>query len=413
MSVRTLLQERQELLTEMQKLVATAQDEHREMTTKEDKRWNHLDQLVGHLKEQIKASQIEEEQERDPNTPATRISAIGSAPFRHWEKSEGWRDTRTGKEVRVLNPNQKVATERSQYGLGDYLKAIVFGTKDAELRTVLSEGASGGAYLTNPVLSAQIIDLLRSKSVAFAAGAKTAVMDSPTVYLARLTTDAPTQWHTESASDLLQNSPIFDRVTLTAKTLGTVFKVSRELLEDAANLNEVVSRSVAAAFALAVDASVFTGTGTTVPLGLANLGVTGFSGGVIGDYNSLLIGIRTLLAANAAMPTAMVMSPAVLMRYASLFTGISGDKSPLEKPDILANIPFLQTTSITDTGSPPQSKVYIGDFSECLIGMRTEFNIRLLNELYAASGEVGFYGWLRCDVAFLHTASFCIDTVTL
>ena len=278
----------------------------------------------------------------------------------------------------------------------------------------LSEGASGGGYLVNPVLSAQIIDMLRAKSVAVAAGSKTAVMDSPTVYMARLTTAAPTQWHTESATDLLQNSPIFDRVTLTAKTLGTVFKVSRELLEDSANLNDVVARSVSSAFALALDAAVFTGAGTAEPTGLANQsGVTGYSGGVIGDYGSLLVGIKTMLTNNAALPTAMCMAPAVFMRYAGLFTGISGDKTPLEKPDILANIPFLETTSIAASGSPPTSKVYIGNCAECLIGVRTEFNIRLLQELYTSSGEVGFYGWMRADVAFLHDASFIICTVTL
>ena len=107
------------------------------------------------------------------------------------------------------------------------------------------------------------------------------------------------------------------------------------------------------------------------------------------------------------------LSPAVFMRYADLFTGISGDKSPLEKPDILSNIPFVQTTSIVDAGSPPTSKVYIGNFAECLIGTRTELNIRLLQERYAESGEVGIYVWLRADVAFLHDASFCINTVTL
>lgn len=49
----------------------------------------------------------------------------------------------------------------------------------------------------------------------------------------------------------------------------------------------------------------------------------------------------------------------------------------------------------------------------CLIGTRTELNIRLLQERYAESGEVGIYAWLRADVAFLHDASFCINTVTL
>jgi HK97 family phage major capsid protein len=82
------------------------------------------------------------------------------------------------------------------------------------------------------------------------------------------------------------------------------------------------------------------------------------------------------------------------------------------RPPILDAVQFLQTLSIADVASPQSSNVYLGDFAECMIGIRTELNIRILNERYAESGEVGVYGWMRADVAFRHNASFVIASVS-
>jgi hypothetical protein len=74
--------------------------------------------------------------------------------------------------------------------------------------SVLAKGSvgAGGAFVPAP-LSAEVIDLLRARSVAFAAGAKTVPMTSQTLKFARV------------------SDPTFEAVTLTAHSWALIVKV--------------------------------------------------------------------------------------------------------------------------------------------------------------------------------------------
>ncbi len=88
-------------------------------------------------------------------------------------------------------------------------------------------------------------------------------------------------------------------------------------------------------------------------------------------YSDLTAPISALLTNNAPMPTAFLMHPRTLFEYSDL---LDGDNNPLVKPDIIKNIPFLDTTGIgiTDTvgTSTNCSKIIMGDFSQLMIGIR-------------------------------------------
>ena len=91
------------------------------------------------------------------------------------------------------------------------------------------------------------------------------------------------------------------------------------------------------------------------------------------------------------MPTAFLMHPRTLFEYSDL---LDGDNNPLVKPDIIKNIPFLDTTGIgiTDTvgTSTNCSKIIMGDFSQLMIGIRSEVKIEVLKELFKTNLQVGF-----------------------
>jgi len=49
----------------------------------------------------------------------------------------------------------------------------------------------------------------------------------------------------------------------------------------------------------------------------------------------------------------------------------------------------------------------VGDFTQMFIGMREQVRVFVLNELYAATGQLALIVHARADVALAHNASFC------
>ncbi len=167
--------------------------------------------------------------------------------------------------------------------------------------------------------------------------------------MARLTQDAATTWHAENTADLLQNGPQFDRVIFVAKTLSTLVVISRELVEDAPNVNEVVTNSVTKAIALELDRAALLGYGSSNSItGLANYAnVTKTAlNAAPADYSSLVSSAGRNLANSAALPTAFIMAPRVLTQFSNLRYTLY---QPLRRPDLIANIPFLDTAKIRRT----------------------------------------------------------------
>jgi HK97 family phage major capsid protein len=76
--------------------------------------------------------------------------------------------------------------------------------------------------------------------------------------------------------------------------------------------------------------------------------------------------------------------------------------SPIRKPDIIANTPWLTTNAIPSftrgTMTNRATDVFAGDFSQVLIGQRLGLEIRILSERYAEVGQVGFLAVWRGDV---------------
>ncbi len=86
---------------------------------------------------------------------------------------------------------------------------------------------------------------------------------------------------------------------------------------------------------------------------------------------------------------------------------------PLRPPPVLDGLPFLDTTQIptnlTQGTSSLASDAWVADWSQLIIGVRTELQIIPLNERYADTGSLGFLAWWRGDFAVARPAAFnCI-----
>lgn len=360
---------------------------------------------------------IEEENQRAARRPNMEGTAWGGGEDDMDEMrlscSSGWR-TRDGKDVRVLERGDRWSKgETTGATFGDAVRAMVTGARTDSEKRALAEGTDSAGGYTVPIrLATEFIDRLRAQSAAIRAGARTVPMDSQTLSIARLDTDPTVTWRAENAL-IGDSDPTFSALTLEAKALAGIVKVSRELLADSVNVGEMLTNAFAQAMALEMDRVALWGDGTDdSPVGVAGTsGINevsmGTNGAALSNYDKLIDAVYEMKLDNAADPTAMIMHPRTEVALAKFK---SGDGNPIIVPEMIARIPRLATTaaSIAETQGTATnaSSILFGDFRHLFIGMREEVRITILRERYADYGQVGFLCWMRADVALAHKASF-------
>ena len=299
-----------------------------------------------------------------------------------------------------------------------YLRGLATARWDgAEHERALAEATvgAGGALVPAP-LSARVIDLARNQTRVFQAGAQTVPMTSQTLALARLTSEGTPAWKTEGAT-ITAADMVFDRVTFTARTLVRLVQLSVELFEDADPSSEgIIARSFAGQMAVELDRVALLGSGSAPePRGVLNQsGVTltlhGANGAAITNYDWWLDAIGAVRAAGFE-PNAHVQAPRSSTSLSKLKEATTN--AYLAAPGGL--LPMLTTKSIpitvTTGTSTDTSYVFTADWSQLLVGIRTDFNLRFLGERYLADSlTYAFLAYLRADVQLAQPSAFVVDT---
>jgi HK97 family phage major capsid protein len=136
--------------------------------------------------------------------------------------------------------------------------------------------------------------------------------------------------------------PTFERVTFTARTLVGFIKLSRELVEDAANAEDVVRSAFAKALAVKLDLAALYGSGIAPePNGVKNQsGIQTLSMGTNGlapaDFGPLVDQAQKLWEQNFDSPTGYIMAPRTRGELGKLKDTTN---QPMRVPDEIANIP--------------------------------------------------------------------------
>jgi HK97 family phage major capsid protein len=263
-----------------------------------------------------------------------------------------------------------------------------------------------GGYLVNPRYAANVLDLARAKTRVLQAGASLIPMETLEEKVAKLVTDPTPAWRNER--DAISGSGIeFGEVALKAKSLACLAKVPFELVEDAANFGRVLRHALAQAFAVSLDAASLTGSGTDPePLGLLNAGIAEIASTDTGSpttWDDFISGVRTVREANYS-PSGIILPEADEAALASL-TGSDGHY--VSAPAYVADVPRLTSGNMPAVATGGEGAVF-GGWQHLFIGMRTSFEIKVLNERFADTGEIGFIGWLRADVQVAQDAAFAM-----
>lgn len=346
--------------------------------------------------------------QREPNDP------IRGASRKPANESAEWRSA-DGQPVHVLRPNQRVSDfvrseelDREVGNLGQFCRAMVMGPRNEAEKRALSEGTDGaGGYTVNPTLSSAIIDRMRAKMRIMQAGAQTVLMDSKELKIVKIATDPTASMHTEnvqeSASDMT-----FEQLTFTARTMMAMVRASREMLDDSVNANDAIMMAFANAMAGEMDRLCIYGSGSAPePRGLEFIsGIGDVSPQVtLTDYDPILTGVQQILMANGRMPTAALMNP---RKYIDLAKLKDTQGRYLDKPELIRELPFLETTQVEadEGGSPALTSIWIGDYTEMMVAVRASLRVELLKERFADFLQYGFLAWLRFDVQVKHPGSF-------
>jgi len=291
----------------------------------------------------------------------------------------GWTDA-NGRPVQVLGPNDRLADVvrgRDDFDRDDELPA---GDKLAQLVTAAVNGGSpetvralttgsdteGGVWL-NPTVGAEIIDMARGLSVATRAGMRTLSMESPEVRLVRVVEDAVPSWQGEQQL-VKRAEPSFGALRLVAKKLIVHVPVSSELIEDASNLSNELSRLLAESFAAEIDRIALAGDGADgQPVGVLNTDGVQAQTPAAYDWESLLDALQALEDENFGAGS-IVHEPALARALRGLREG-SGTGQFLAPPTDLADVPRLVSTRL------PTNRAIVGNFAETILGVRSQLAI--------------------------------------
>ena len=324
----------------------------------------------------------------------------------------------------VLNSSTSIAaamgvTPPADLDLANFVRGVAnMRTTDA-VRNALTEGTNtAGGYTVPSILLPGVLSALAPASSLVAAGASIAlVQDQAKSFTVAGVDSLPTAaWRAESGA-VAESDPAFRSLTVTPRSLAFRFKVSRELLADSPNLEDVLRQVIAQAFAKELDRAGLRGSGTAPEIrGLLNIpGVnaiaSGANGATLAGYAKFINASRAIKELNAPAPNAAIMSPRDEETVA-LFVDSTGQ--PLRRPEALAAWNFYTSsqipTNLTVGTSNNCSEIYVGDFSQFVYFIREGVSIQLATELHAATGEVGFICHTRVDVAALYPQAFAVIT---
>jgi HK97 family phage major capsid protein len=341
-----------------------------------------------------------------------------------------------GNEVRALAKDESIASaikydlpdgiRPEELSIGRLVRAYVTGDwskAQAEKRAMGGSSNILGGYLVPAPLSANVIDIARNQARIFQAGAQTLPMvNSNSLTLAKVLTDAGTSWKLENQPAAFQDMT-FGAITLIAKTLVSLATMSVEVIEDAANLDSVVTNAMGAVMALELDRACLRGDGSAAsPVGIRNtpniqtvdLGANGAALSATAGYSFWSQAVQKVQEKNGE-PNATIFAPRTAGVLDRLLDGMNNPQRPPESFQELEQLVTNQVpVNLTKGTSNVASESYVADFTELLVGIRTDLTFEMTRLAGDSSGsafrnlQVWIRTYLRADVALMRPEHFVL-----
>lgn len=310
-------------------------------------------------------------------------------------------------------------TDEYRAAFGNYLKNGEY-TNPLELRA-LSE-SSGGTVLPPLEFSTFISTRLKTmtavrqiaKVVSIGSYAREFVVDD---------TAGTANWKAEAAT-FAESGQTYKKVTLTPAKLTGLLKVSNELVEDAPargagfSIESIISEQFARMFAQAEETAFLATSSVTDgpqnPLLSSGAGIT--AGKTTASASAItaaeVIDWVYSLGRQYRKNASILVNDATLglIRKLGSVGGTTGyfweNSGALGEPDRLMGIPVYASAAMPTLAANAKIGI-IGDFSNyCIVAERGTYNLRVLKELYQATGQVGYIASNRVDCTVTLSEAF-------
>ena len=278
------------------------------------------------------------------------------------------------------------------------------GKSRPEIRNTLKEGADPqGGYLVPDEFERTLIQMLAEENVlrSLSHVIQTASGDHKIPVVASEGTAA---WTDEEAA-YTESNTTFGQVSIGTHKLGTLVKVSEELLNDSAfDLEGYMAQEFARRLGNAEEESFLTGTGTDRPSGIL-VDTAGASDGstaaattaiTFDDLIELYYSLREPYRKSATLLLHESTVKAIRKLKDTQGQYIWQPSVSADVPDKILNCPVVTSRYMPQMAADAKT-VLFGDFSYYWIADRQGRTFKRLNELYAVTGQVGFLGSQRVD----------------
>jgi len=325
-----------------------------------------------------------------------------------------------GLEHKALRLSERLFEGKEDFSVGKIIRAKILGStkglNDFEVKA-LSEGVgSAGGFLMSETVAAKIIDLSRNLMCVMKAGTYTLPMESPEMRIVRVLGDPTSFWVAEHG-EITESEPSLEPLNLKVMTVGALIRSSLELIEDARNAGDMISKSLAQSIALAVDLCCLTGDGVNHPLGLSHAdGVQeismGTNGGTLDDYSKFSEACEAVANYNG-LATSVLFAPRsfyTLDRLQQEAANIQPVKPPQSFVDLKKFVTNQVATDDVQGSSSNSSRAYVGDFTQMLIGVRKQVEIETTRQGGDTfkKCEMLIRARMRMDIGILKPEHFCI-----
>ena len=311
----------------------------------------------------------------------------------------------------ITNTPSKGTEEKTGRASAEYKKAFwnAMRTRSGEgldlvVKNALQIGTdTEGGYLVPDEFERTLVEALEEENI-FRRFANVITTSSCDHKIPVVASKGTASWIDEEGT-IPESDDSFGQVSIGAYKLGTMIKVSEELLNDSVfSLESYISKEFARRIGNKEEESFFIGDGSGKPTGIlaatggAQLGVTAASATAItiDEVLDLFYSLKAPYRNRAAF----VMNDATVKAIRKLKDGngqyLWQPSLQAGTPDTILNRP-LYTSAYVPTIASAAKTVAFGDFSYYWVADRQGRTFKRLNELFAVTGQVGFVATQRVD----------------
>ena len=383
MTLNEMLEKRKNLLNTMDGFLETHKNSNGALSVEDDATYSKMekefDELTASITRAQRRANMEMEMNKPVNAPITAKPMVMSEP-----------EDSTGRASKGYKKNFWNAMRRKQM-TPEMVNALQIGT-DSE-----------GGYLVPDEYEKTLVEALEEENI-FRKLAHVISTSSGDRKIPVVASKGSASWVDEEGT-IPDSDDAFNQVSIGAYKLGTLIKVSNELLNDSVfNLESYISKEFARRIGSKEEDAFFNGNGTGKPVGIFNatggaeVGVTAASATAItaDEIIDLFYSLKAPYRKNAVW----ILNDATIKAIRKLK---DNNGNYLWQPSLTAGTPDtilgrpVYTSSYVPTIAAGAKTIAFGDFSYYWIADRAGRNFKKLTELYAANDQTGFVATQRVD----------------